>query len=131
MRTYAEFYAGIVKPSFAPPDWVFGLAWGIIYPLIAISFFYLLYLIYKHEAPKKLMYVFGLNLLLNILFTPIQLGLKPLWPASIDIMLVVATLLYFEYRIYKYSKLIFWLMIPYVGWGIFATVLQLTVTFTN
>lgn len=131
MKTYQEFYTNIDLPPFAPPEWAFGLAWGIIYPLIAIAFFYLAYLIYKKQAPVFLLVVFSINMLANVLFTPIQLGLAPLWPASLDILVIFGTLFYLEYKVWHYSKIIFLLLLPYLVWGAFATVLQLTITVLN
>lgn len=131
MKTYPEFYQSIDKPFFAPPDWVFGVAWGIIYPLIAIAFVYLAYLTWKKKVPVTLIVVFAINLIANFLFTPIQLGLDALWPASVDILVVLGTLLYLEWKLLKYSKTLFVLLLPYLLWGAFATVLQLTITFIN
>lgn len=131
MQTYQEFYLNIQKPFFAPLAWVFGFAWGIIYPLIAIAFVYFLYLLWKRKAPGNLLWIFLVNLAANFLFTPIQLGLKSFWPASLDIILIVGTLAFFEFRIWKYSKFIFILLSPYLLWGIFAAILQLTIAFLN
>ncbi|MBP9817029.1 MAG: tryptophan-rich sensory protein [Candidatus Pacebacteria bacterium] len=131
MKTYPEFYQSIDKPFFAPPEWMFGLAWGIIYPLIAIAFVYLAYLTWKKKVPVSLIAVFAVNLIANFLFTPIQLGLDALWPASVDILIVLGTLLYLEIRLFRYSKILFVLLLPYLLWGAFATVLQLTITFIN
>ncbi len=131
MRTYPEFYQTIDKPFFAPPEWVFGIAWGGIYPLIAIALFYLAYLTFKRRVPRALILVFLVNLAANFLFTPLQLGLESLWPATIDILLILGTLLYLEYRVFRYSKLVFVLLLPYLLWGAFATVLQVTITLTN
>ncbi len=131
MQTYQEFYQSVSKPFFAPPGWVFGLAWGIIYPLIAIAFVYLTYLVLKKKAPGGLIWVFVVNLAANFLFTPVQLGLKALWPASLVILVILTTLLVLEYRVLRYSKLVFCLLLPYLLWGAFATVLQLSVTLMN
>jgi len=131
MKTYQEFYAAIDKPFFAPPDWVFGVAWGIIYSLIAIAFVYLVYLAFKKKAPVALVLVFIANLIANFLFTPIQLGLEALWPASLDILVVVGTLLYLEFKVLKYSKILFVLLLPYLLWSVFATVFQITIMLTN
>ena len=71
------------------------------------------------------------NLAANFLFTPVQLGLKALWPASLDILVVLGTLLFLEYKVIRYSKLVFYLLLPYILWGAFATILQLLITFMN
>lgn len=131
MRTYQDFYQNIDLPSFAPPSWLFGVAWGIIYPLIIVAGLYLVYLAFKKRAPLSLVILFALNIAANLLFTPIQLGLTALWPASIDILVVLGTLAVFEYKVWRVSKLIFWLLVPYLLWGAFATVLQLTITVIN
>lgn len=131
MRTYPEFYSSIAKPFFAPPPWLFGLAWGIIYPLIAAAFVYLCVLVYRGKAPGKLLYILIINLIGNFLFTPVQLGLSALWPASVVILIILGTLAYFQSQIRRHSKIIFWLLVPYLLWGMFATVLQLWITAIN
>ena len=131
MQTYQEFYSSIEKPFFSPSEWLFGVAWGIIYPLIAVAFIYLIYLVSKKRAPACLVWIFAANLIANFLFTPAQLGLSALWPASLVILIILATLAYFEYKIWRHSKTIFFLLLPYLLWGAFATILQFTITFTN
>lgn len=129
--TYEEFYSSIVLPSWAPPSWFFGLAWGIIYPLFIVASFYLAYLVAKKRAPRPLLWVLLVNWTANLLFTPVQLGLEPLWPASLVILTVLGTLAYVQWHVRRYSMLVFWLLVPYLAWGTFATMLQLTITFTN
>ena len=110
---------------------MFGLAWGTIYPLIAIAGAILIYKTYRREIPRSLLYISFLNLLANVAFTPIQLGIGMQLYATLDILLILGTLAYFEWRIFKYSKLIFVLLLPYLVWGAFATVLQLSITYLN
>ena len=95
MQTYQEFYQAIEKPFFAPPNWLFGTAWGIIYPLITIAFIYTCVLVIRKKVPNSLLWVLIVNLIANALFTPIQLGLSALWPASLDILVVFGTLAFF------------------------------------
>ncbi|MFH0712603.1 MAG: TspO/MBR family protein [Candidatus Jorgensenbacteria bacterium] len=131
MQTYQEFYQAIEKPFFAPPDWLFGTAWGIIYPLITIAFIYTCVLVIRKKVPNSLLWVLIVNLIANALFTPIQLGLSALWPASLDILVILGTLAFFEWKIWRYSKTAFFLLLPYLLWGAFATILQITITFIN
>jgi translocator protein len=131
VKTYQEFYQAIEKPFFAPPEWVFGLAWGVIYPLMGIALLYLTYLLFKKKVPASLYFVYLVNLVANFLFTPIQLGFEALWPASLDILVVLGTLAYLEFKMLKYSRTVFVLLLPYLLWGAFATVLQITITFSN
>lgn len=128
---YKGYYAELIKPFFAPPSWVFGVAWGIIYPLIAIAFFLTLYFVFKKKLPNNLLYLFIINMAGNFVFTPIQFVLKNNALAALDILLVLVTLALFEYRVFNRSKIIFFLMLPYLLWGSFATVLQLSITYLN
>jgi len=128
---YGTYYQSITKPFFAPQEWVFGLAWGIIYPLIVIAFAYLVFLILKKRVPVWLLWLFAVNILANLAFTPIQLGLGNTLLATLDILIVLSTLAFFEYKIYRYSRAIFALLLPYLLWGSFATVLQITIIVIN
>lgn len=131
MIEYKEWYAALLKPSFAPPEWLFGVAWGIIYPLIGLALGLAIYLYIKGRLPGVVLFVFGLNLLANILFTPIQLGLKDNLIASADILVVLLTLAYLQVWAWGHSRLMFLLLLPYLVWGSFATVLLLSITTLN
>lgn len=77
---------------------------------------------------------FALNLVFNFAFTPIQFGLKNNLLASIDILLVVGTLVWALYALWHVSPELRWVVyanIPYLLWGTFATCLQLTITHLN
>jgi len=128
---YQTYYNLITKPFFAPPGWVFGLAWGIIYPLVAVALIYLIYLVVKKRVPSLLLWIYTINIAANLLFTPIQLSLGSTPLATLDILIVLGTLAYFEFKVWKHSKFIFYLLIPYLLWGTFATILQITILFLN
>jgi tryptophan-rich sensory protein len=72
-----------------------------------------------------------LNLIFNFAFTPIQFGLQNNLLAAIDILFVVGTLIWSLYVIFPYASWVSYINIPYLLWGLFATVLQLTVTYLN
>jgi benzodiazapine receptor len=77
---------------------------------------------------------FALNLVFNFSFTYFQFGLKNNLLASIDILLVVGTLIWALIAIWYASPELRWVVyanIPYLLWGTFATVLQLTITYLN
>lgn len=128
---YPTFYASIEKPFFAPEPWVFGFAWGIIYPLIAIAFVYALYLASNKKLSWNLVGVFILNLAANLAFTPLQLDFPNQLYATLDIVVIVSTLAYTEWCFLKRSKILFFLLLPYLLWGSFATILQSTIYVMN
>jgi translocator protein len=127
----ANYYKKLKKPKWAPPRWLFGPVWIVLYIIIFVSFGYVVYLYFRNIMPFIVLLPFMLNLIFNFAFTPIQFGLKNNGLASIDIILTVGTLLWALYVIYSYSYWITYINIPYALWGIFAAILQITITLTN
>lgn len=126
-----NWYQQLIRPSWAPPAFLFGPVWTVLYVLIAISFGK----VFQLGFQKKILFVvvlpFILNLIFNFIFTPIQFGLKNNLLALIDILLVLGTLIWAIVAIYPHVKWIAYMQIPYLLWVSFATVLQATVTYLN
>jgi translocator protein len=130
MNAYS-WYSLLIKPSWAPPSWLFGPVWSFLYVLIAVSFGYAGYLYFKKKISVKVLTPFVINLAANFCFTPIQFGLQNNFLAAVDILLVLGTLVWAMVAIFPHKKWIAYLQIPYLLWVSFATVLQLTVTYLN
>lgn len=130
METYT-WYQTLIKPSFAPPSWIFGPVWSVLYIIIAGSFGFVFYKVWQGELPYVVALPFVLNLIFNAAFTPLQFGLKNNLLAAIDIGLVLITLVWALLIIYKYFPIITYVNIPYLLWVCFATFLQLTITYLN
>ena len=130
MQAY-NWYSQLIKPVWAPPAYVFGPVWSVLYVLIAISFAKVFLLALKKRIPFIVALPFILNLVFNFIFTPIQFVLQNNLLAALDILLVLGTIVWAMVAIYKYAKWITYMQIPYLLWVIFATVLQLTVTYLN
>lgn len=126
-----EWYATLVKPDWAPPSWLFGPVWTVLYAIIAVTFGSVFYRTFKGELPFIVALPFILNLVFNILFTPIQFGLRNNLLAAVDIILVLGTLIWALIAIWPHMRWVAYANIPYVLWVAFATVLQLTITFMN
>ena len=127
-------YAELLKPSWAPPSWVFGPVWTVLYAIIAVSFGTVFYKAFTKQIPWMVALPFALNLVFNFAFTPIQFGLVNNFLASIDILLVVGTLIWALYAVWHAAPTLRWVVyanIPYLLWGTFATCVQLTITFLN
>jgi translocator protein len=127
----SNYYKKLKKPIWAPPGRLFGPVWTGLYIIIFVSFGYVVYLYIKNIIPFIVLLPFILNLIFNFAFTPIQFRLKNNVLASVDILLTVSTLLWALYAIYPYASWVSFVNIPYTLWGIFATVLQLTITLAN
>ena len=124
-------YSQLKKPSWSPPGWLFGPVWTVLYILIAVSFGRVFILVSQGKIPFIIALPFILNLVFNFAFTPLQFGLKNLPLASIDILLVLATLVWAMVVIFPYADWITFIQIPYLLWVSFATALQLTITRLN
>ena len=131
MNNTENWYAELTKPFFAPEPWVFGLAWGIIYPIIIVSFGYVFYLVLRERIPKWIMIPFILNAVTNLLFSPIQFTLQNNALALLDILIVVGSLIWAMIAIWPYKKWVTFAQIPYLLWGTFATILQISITYLN
>jgi len=126
-----NWYLQLIKPSWAPPSWVFGPVWTVLYILIAISFGKVFIMAWKKQIPFVVALPFILNLVFNFAFTPLQFGLQNNFLASIDIVFVLVTLVWAALTIYPYKPWITYAQLPYFLWVLLATVLQITITYLN
>lgn len=137
METKAYFNT-LIKPTWAPPAWLFGPVWTFLYILIAISFGKVFILLFQKQISFWIALPFILNLIFNFSFTYFQFGLKNNYLAALDILLVLGTLIWGMVAIWRLAPQslggvgwITYINIPYLLWVSFATVLQLTITYLN
>lgn len=130
MQSY-NWYSTLIKPEWAPPAWLFGPVWSVLYAIIAISFGYVAYKYSKGLIPFMVLLPFILNLVFNFAFTPLQFGLQNNLLASIDILLVLGTMVWAGIVIYPFIPWVVYVNIPYLIWVSFASVLQLNITYLN
>ena len=125
------WYQTLIKPSWAPAASVFGPVWTVLYAIIAVSFGTVFWKVYKKELPRIVALPFALNLVFNFAFTPIQFGLQNNFLAAVDILLVLATLVWALASVWPRLRWVALVNIPYLLWVAFATALQLTITYLN
>ena len=131
MNNAYNWYSQLIKPTWAPPSWLFGPVWSVLYVLIAVSFGKVFWSVYQRQLPLIIALPFVLNLFFNFIFTYLQFTLRNNLLAAADILLVLATLIWAMVAIYPYIKWVTYIQIPYLLWVSFATILQLTVTYLN
>jgi translocator protein len=119
-------YPILKLPSFAPPAWVFGPAWTLLYILMAFS----CYLIWREAVVKNIkaaLAIFYVQLFLNAIWTPLFFALNWRFVASIEIiilwLLIIVNILLF----WKIKKSAGALLIPYFLWVSFASILSFAV----
>ena len=130
MQAYS-WYQELIKPWWSPPGWLFGPVWSVLYVLIAVSFGKVFWMAWQKQIPALVALPFVLNLVFNFSFTWLQFGLQNNYLAALDVILVLATLVWAILAIYPHVKWIAYAQIPYLVWVSFATILQLTITFLN
>lgn len=131
MNNTYNWYSTLIRPTWAPPSYLFGPVWTFLYILIAISFGKVFLMTYQKEISFMIALPFILNILFNAIFTPIQFGLKNNLLAALDISLVLITLVWAMIAIYRYAPWITYMQIPYLLWVCFATILQFNITWLN
>ena len=129
-RSDTIFYKSLNKPAFAPPSIVFPIVWTILYILIAIS----IYLIYKDNSYKNTA-EYNKTLLINYfsnqVFSFLFFTLKSPFLALIDTFIVLISSLFLYYESKNLNKTSSRLLIPYIIWNIFATILIIFIFFMN
>lgn len=118
-----EWYATLNRPSFNPPNWIFGPVWTILYILLGISFF----LIWKQPANKKrnrAILVYLLQLLLNFAWSFIFFYFNMIGFALVEIILLWISIVIMLVLFYRIKPLAAYLNIPYLLWVTFATILN-------
>lgn len=131
MNNSCTWYKTLIKPTWAPPSWLFGPVWSVLYVIIAATYGYVGYLFLTRKIPFVVILPFVLNLVFNGIFTWLQFGLKSNVLAMADIFLVLATLVWALVAIFPHAKGVAYANLPYLAWVCFATVLQVTVTWLN
>lgn len=117
-------YKSLIKPSWFPPGYLFGIAWTIIYILFAISWA-------RVSNISTLNYLYMLNLLLNVLwcfifFYNVEFNLALLVLLSLNLVLIIQVVL-----VYKYDYTATLMLIPYLLWTLFASYLNYSINKLN
>ena len=129
--TWRDWYDALDKPAWTPEPSTIGLVWQLLYPIILVTFGYVFYRVARKQIPWPVAIPFGVNLIANVAFTPIQLGLRNLPLAALDIVIVWLTILWAMKTIWPHHRWIAISQIPYLIWVTIASVLQFTITWNN
>jgi translocator protein len=125
------WYATLAKPSWNPPNWLFGPVWTFLYILMGIA----LYLVWvsRHDkrAKKRAMSLFFVQLTLNMLWSIIFFGFQAPFLAFIEIAAMWFFILLTIFAFYRISRPAAYLMVPYICWVSFAAVLNYAIYLLN
>jgi tryptophan-rich sensory protein len=126
-----DWYNSLAKPSWTPDPAFIGLMWQIIYPIIIVTFGFVFVQAARRKIPRAVAVPFLVNLIANLIFTPIQFGLRNLTLASIDILIVWGSIVWLVAAIWRHYRWIAVAQAPYFAWVSTATVLQLSISWMN
>ena len=115
-----EWYAGLAKPDFVPPNWAFPIAWTILYVMIAIAG----WRTYRREPRGKAMLAWVAQLALNFAWSPVMFTMHQIGAALVILIgLFVAIVGYIGLEMSR-DRLAAALFVPYAAWVAFAGVLN-------
>jgi benzodiazapine receptor len=123
----ATWYAALAKPGFNPPNWIFAPVWTTLYGFMAIA----AWLVWKtprkdSRAASRLsaLTLFGIQLLLNAVWTPVFFHYHQLLEALVVILALLVAILLTTLSFWKISRFAAALMLPYLAWVAFAAALN-------
>ncbi len=121
------WYAGLVKPSFNPPNWIFGPAWTVLYVLIAVAG----WRVFEREPGSAAMAVWAVALALNFLWSPVFFGAQRPEAALAVVAMLLAAIVVFIALAWHIDTSAALLFVPYAAWVAFATLLNAAVVRLN
>jgi translocator protein len=128
---FMTWYESLAKPAWTPDPATIGLVWQTLYPIILVTFGFVFVQAVRKKIDWRVALPFGINLVANLVFTPIQFGLRNLTLAALDILVVWVTILWMIGAVWKHYRWVAIAQVPYLIWVSIATVLQLSITWMN
>lgn len=121
----SEFYRDLVRPSWAPPDWLFGPVWSVLYTLMGVAA-WLVWRARGFNGARKALLVFVVQLAANALWTWLFFVWRQGWLAFAEILLLLALILATIALFWRVSRLAAVFLFPYLLWVSFASALTLS-----
>ena len=122
-----SWYQTINKPSWNPPGWIFGPVWTTLYVMMGIA----LFLVWKSDSSdvlkKTAIALFAIQLILNFFWSFIFFDQQQIGWALVEIIVMWFFILLTIFAFGNVSKLAAWLLVPYISWVSFATILNYTI----
>lgn len=137
MTSIQDWYSTLNKPSFNPPNWLFGPAWTILYILMGGSFGIIWQIAAVGRYPiinkfaRRGLIIFGIHFLFNLAWTPIFFGLQRPDLALIVIIIMLALIIILIRHFFRLDRVAAFLLIPYLLWVVFATILNISIIALN
>jgi benzodiazapine receptor len=129
------WYAGLTKPSFNPPNWVFPVAWTLLYTMIAVSLWRLLGAMPRTGPSREgwwlALAAFLVQLALNAAWTPVFFTAHAIGSGLIVVAMLLVMVLWTIRLSWRFDRVAAWLLVPYAAWVAFATLLNAAILRLN
>lgn len=126
------WYANLAKPWFNPPAWLFSPVWTILYILMGSAAFLIWKTNRKSQRLKNnALTLYFIQLILNSVWSFLFFGLKNPTLALAEILILLLTIIATTYYFWKINRIAAYLMLPYIAWVSFATILNSSIWLLN
>jgi len=127
----SSWYLQLNKPSFNPPNWVFGPAWTLLYTLMGVAAALIWHKGWANKVVRNAIYLFIAQLILNAFWSIAFFGMQSPPLALLVILVLLALIIVCILLFRRIDKIAAWLLIPYLMWVSFATVLNISIVILN
>ena len=128
---WLDWYNSRAKPISTPAPATIGLIRQILYPIIFVSFGFVFMQMFRGKFGWLVALLFAINLVANLVFTPIQFWMRNLPLAAVDILIVWTIILWMIVAVWRQYRWVAVAQVPYFVWVSLATMLQLSITWNN
>jgi tryptophan-rich sensory protein len=128
---WRPWYEALAKPSWTPAPATIGMIWQVLYPIILVTFGFVLVQAFRGRIPWRVLLPFAVNLAANLAFTPLMFDLRNISLATLDILLVWGTIVWIMVTIWPYYRWVALAQLPYLVWVSIATTVQVSIWWGN
>jgi tryptophan-rich sensory protein len=126
----AGWYAGLTKPAFNPPNWIFGPVWSLLYAVMSVAA-WLAWRSAPGKQANRILVIYALQLGVNLLWSVLFFGLHLPVLALIDCLVLLVLIILMAWFYGRFSALAGWLLLPYGLWVSFASLLNAAIVYLN
>ncbi len=129
INAISNWYQFLIKPSFNPPNWIFGPVWTLLYLMMGIS----VGIIWTstNNGRKRALQLFAVQFVLNLCWSFLFFNLHALSMAYMEILSMIVAIIFTIFAFYKINKTAAILLVPYLCWVLFASFLNLSIWYLN
>lgn len=131
MPAISGWYSELIKPSFNPPNWLFGPVWFTLYTMMGVAAFLVWEKGMKKKEVRLALTLFGIQLIFNSLWSFVFFGLQNLGLALVVIVILWLLILLLIKGFWTISRKAGWLLIPYILWVSYASLLNASIFLLN